>query len=106
MVNFIVDDIIRSSYISDNTLYTIQGESEYGIIIDINSGIYTIKWINKESRILSGKENSLLRCYSEQNFKNFAIILSGREFPIQKKAGDNDWIDKDGNHYNDAGDKK
>ena len=32
--------------------------------------------------------------------------LDNGKYAIQKKVGDNDWIDKDGNHYNDAGDKQ
>ena len=40
--------------------------------------------------------------YKTSNVENFQTTYGN----IQKKVGDNDWIDKDGNHYNDSGDKQ
>ena len=46
--------------------------------------------------------------YSSKNLENFdmPVSIGLEEFPIQKKVADNDWVDKDGNHYNDAGVKQ
>ena len=88
MPNFVVNDIIRLSA-KMNTV-------GLGTIINITGDNTIISWKYEES-------DSNETTYKTNTVENFQTASYG---PIQKKAGDNDWIDKDGNHYNDAGDKQ
>ena len=100
MVNFEVNDIIRSSFISDHTLNQIN-DANYGIILAITTESVSIKWVMDDNSNVNTK-------YSSKNLENFdmPVSIGLEEFPIQKKVADNDWVDKDGNHYNDAGVKQ
>ena len=86
----VVNNIIRfCSYSQLNSKYSVCSTFNNGIISNITDNSITIKWGNINGSIQ----------YNPINFSNNNYI-------VQKKAGDNDWIDKDGNHYNNAGDKQ
>ena len=65
MVNFEVNDIIRSSFISDHTLNQIN-DANYGIILAITTESVSIKWVMDDNSNVNTK-------YSSKNLENFDI---------------------------------
>lgn len=101
MVNFKINDIIVCYFnILDNfnilfvlpsyIIHPMPGGS--GKIIDIQDGIATISWKQNTGG------NFINTCYMNK-LNNFEFSI----LKICKKIADNDWIDKDGNHYTNDG---
>ena len=89
MSTFIVDDIIRTCHY-DNGIF--RNVIEIGQIINLTNSDVWIHW----------KPNYV----SDYKTTNDIIELSTFKLygnSVQKKIGDNDWIDKDGKHYTNDG---
>jgi hypothetical protein len=96
MSNFQINDIIRCYIpIADNINIIFIETLGNGLIKDIQNNNVTICW-DMDNNI-----NHPEIC----DLNNFMPNGKQNVFPV-KKIADNDWIDKDGNRYNDAGVKQ
>jgi len=94
MSNFQVNDIIRCYSDSDNDNIIFLETWTNGVITAIDI-------INNTISVLWDPEVQTLSC-NLSNLNNFICF----DNKICKKIADNDWVDKDGNRYNDAGIKQ
>ena len=94
MFNPQINDIIRLYYIGAKFATTFVLNKENGTVSNIEENTAIINWIHLDESTSVG------------NIPIPISELDNGKYAIQKKVGDNDWIDKDGNHYNDAGDKQ
>jgi len=90
-----INDKIRVGYYNENK-YIPTLNLNNGKINNIEDDYTIVNWLNVDNGII----------YSSKSHNNDMNQFEIPEGSVQKKAGDNDWIDKDGNHYNDAGDKQ
>jgi len=96
MSNFQVNDIIRLYYHAALFDSTFVLNKENGTITQIGENSAVINWTNRDGSNSVGNISIPIPISGLNNGKN----------GVQKKIADNDWVDKDGNHYNDAGIKQ
>ena len=114
MSNFQINNIIRCYENSDNGNIIFVETLGNGLIIDIQGNNVSICWsiftdiIDKLWNEVISKipqsdyPDSLYNISNLNNLNNFIY----KSHKVCKKFADNDWVDKDGNRYNDAGVKQ